>query len=76
MLSDVNLDGRLDLTARFVMSTLRARADTSKAALTGSIGDGQLFVATGTISIEKQAPGLATDRCLVDPSDTAGLCRR
>jgi hypothetical protein len=51
MVSDVNLDGRLDLTARFVMSTLRLAATATSATLTGSLDDSHPFVATGTVRV-------------------------
>jgi hypothetical protein len=50
-LGDVNRDGRLDLTARFVMSTLRLPATATAATLTGSLDDSQVFVASGAVRV-------------------------
>jgi hypothetical protein len=51
MVSDVDLDGRLDLTARFVMSALHLAAGATTGTLTGSLVSSQLFVANGAITV-------------------------
>jgi hypothetical protein len=53
MISDVDRDGSLDLTAEFAMSALHLAVGATTATLSGSLVSSQLFVANGAIAVRR-----------------------